>query len=397
MDDLPPEKIEAMLQAAFAGLQSNTRQLFDFPHPVLIEGGEYQGIWLEGGPHQSLLYAEFDAEIAKAGHEIFFHHQRVDGYIPCAIFENRVITGQIQGVVPLARTSWELAQQSKDEAFLSSAYKACRRYDAWLAANRNTRGTGCIEMFCEFDSGHDRSPRIAGLPEQCPQQNPGRCPDISGLPYLAPDMSATVYGGRLALAGMAEALGLPDEAAEWLEKGETLRKAILDNCFDAEDEFFYDVDAFGHFRKFRGDAITRVFSEGVVDAALFEKIYARYIRNPAEFWTPFPFPSISPADPSYLCTIDRNSWDGPSMALTALRAPRWMERYGKKDDLLRLMQTWLKAIVRAEAFYQQLHPFEGYMKVSQGYSPAMFVLIDFTGRLGLRLAGERHCCNRTPA
>ena len=50
---------------------------------------------------------------------------------------------------------------------------------------------------------------------------------------------------------------------------------------------------------------------------------------------------------------------------------------------------WLEGgILRADGFYQQLPPFEGYMRVSRDYSPATFVLIDFARRFGLRRTGE---------
>jgi hypothetical protein len=48
------------------------------------------------------------------------------------------------------------------------------------------------------------------------------------------------------------------------------------------------------------------------------------------------------------------------------------------------MHRWVEVIVRSGGFYQQAHPFEGYMRVSKDYSPAMFVLLDFARRLGLR-------------
>jgi len=60
-------------------------------------------------------------------------------------------------------------------------------------------------LFCEYDSGHDNGPRFAhGLPKECPDGDARRCPDFPGLPFLAPDLSATVYGGRIALGKMGQ-------------------------------------------------------------------------------------------------------------------------------------------------------------------------------------------------
>ncbi len=367
--------------AALAGLTSNVRKVFGYGKPVLIEGGNYPGIWLECGPLEGLVYGRHAPEIARANHEVFFHLQREDGYIPCYAWMELLGTGQIQMVVPIAATALETADLLGDECFLAQAYDACARWDAWLSRNRNTRGTGLCEAFCEYDTGHDNSPRFHGLPKECPGRDASVCPNAGGLPYLAPDLSASVYGGRRALAQMAERLGRTGEAEEWKERAESIRALIIKYCFDPEDEFFYDVDRYGEFVRIRGDAVTRVLGEHVPDQVLFDRIYKRHIRNPDSFWTPYPMPSIAADDPAFVKDLPPNSWGGASQALTALRAPRWFIHYGKGEDLRHLMERWVDAILAAPDFMQQMNPWTGEFSTSAGYSPAMCVFIDFVDRL----------------
>lgn len=386
MDPSPQNPaVAAKHAAALAGLAGNLRRLVDYPHPVLIEGGMYAGVWLECGPLESLVYGQHAAapEVALAGHDIFFHHQREDGYLPCWIWVEKVGDGQIQQVVPIAATAWETAQLTGDEAFLARAYDACARWDGWLRRHRDTRGTGLVEAFCEYDTGHDRSPRWRGLTRACPDLDARVCPDLPGLPYLAPDLSANAYGARRALATMARALGRPAaEADAWEERAGTIREALLRHCYDPEDEFFYDVRSDNTFNRVRGDVITRVFGEHVVDQSLFERIYARHVKDPAAFWTPYPLPSIAANDPQFDGTLPKNSWGGATQALTALRAPRWFTHYGKHDDLRHLMGRWIEALTRADGFMQQMNPWTGEFSTAPGYSPAMCVFLDFTERLG---------------
>jgi hypothetical protein len=47
----------------------------------------------------------------------------------------------IQMVVPIAATAWEVAQIAKDDAFLSEAYTACARWDAWLVGKKEWEDT----------------------------------------------------------------------------------------------------------------------------------------------------------------------------------------------------------------------------------------------------------------
>lgn len=380
---VPPD-IQAVYERARKALAANVMRLPGYDRPVLIEGGDYQGIWLECGPHEGLVYGRFDPDIAVNNHDIFFHNQRADGYLPCWIRAHGPGSAQIQMVVPIAKTAWEVIELTGREELLPRAYAACSRFDDWLMKYRNTRGTGLCEAFCEFDTGHDNSPRFAGLPRRCPDQDARQCPAVGQLPYLAPDLSATVYGGRQALAQMAEALGKDEEARIWRERAAELRQRIIRHCFDPEDECFYDVDRAGNFVRVRGDLLTRVCCEQVPDPQLFERLYARYLHNPAEFWTPYPLPSISVGDPAFDSTCPPNAWSGASQALTALRTPRWFLHYGKEQDLHFLMRRWVAAIARCTDFMQQMDPWTGAFSTSPNYSPAMCVFIDFVDRLGTK-------------
>lgn len=129
--------------------------------------------------------------------------------------------------------------------------------------------------------------------------------------------------------------------------------------------------------------------EHVPDRALFDELYRRHLRNPQEFWAAYPFPSVALDDAAFDRTLPHNSWGGASQALTALRAPRWMDFYGKHADLTHLMNRWVQALCAAPEFMQQLNPFTGEMSTSRQYSPAMLVLLDFVARLhGVRRDGE---------
>jgi len=235
-------------------------------------------------------------------------------------------------VVPIAATAFEAYQQVRDEAFLKEAYAACAQWDDWLVRYRNTRGTGLCEAFCEYDTGHDNSPRWAGLPHACPNSDARICAPVGGLPYLAPDLSATLYGGRVALAKMATKLGRKDEAAKWSKRAEETRRTLLELCFDPETSSFYDLDKNDRFVKIRGDAITRVLGEQVVDQALFERIYAWQIRNERAVWTPYPLPSIAIDDPKFVKPIRVIGASASAAPVTITRRSEGPQRIAPRPD-----------------------------------------------------------------
>jgi hypothetical protein len=390
--------------AALAVLAGNIHLMARYDHPVLVEGAVYPGIWQECAPQEGLVYGSLSKfiatppgaptplQVARANHMAFFAQQKPDGQLPASIkLADKVGTsggyGQIQMVVPIAATAWELVQQTNDHELLTAAYDSCSRWDAWLRQYRDTRKTGLTEGFCTYDTGHDNSPRWNGIPRQCPDADARKCPDLPSMPRLCPDLSATTYGARIALAAMARALGKPDDESRWLADAEHIRQLILTKLYSPEDGAFYDLDAQNNFVRVRGDLITRVLGEHVVDPhkdkKIFEAVWKKQLHNPRAFWAPYPLASIAMNDPTFVRPIPRNSWGGASQALTALRAPRWFAFYGKHAELTHMMQQWCSAIMRSGGFRQQMDPLTGDFTMADpsGYSPAALTFLDFARRL----------------
>ncbi len=381
--------IRELFNAARRGLSANAKTLEPNPETVLVEGSLYPGIWLECAPMEGLIHAPVSPETARNNHMMFFRHQRPDGQLPAWIRPGRIGFGQIQQTVPITETALELARLTGDETLLYEAYRAGCAWDGWLARHRDSGKRGLCELFCEFDTGHDHSSRFPEIPRACPEAEAANLAPVPGLPYLAPDLSATLCGGRTALAKIAELLGKDSEAGIWREKAEATRKAIFDFCYDPETEFFYDRDAGGELRRIAGDAGLRVLMERLPDRDTAERIFRRWVLNPEAFWTPFPMPSIAACDPEFIHPAPDNCWGGPSQALLALRAPRWFEFYGKHAALAHLMRRWLEALARAGEFMQQMDPFTGVFSTGRDYSPAMLCATDFLTRLaGVRETPE---------
>jgi len=389
--------------SALTVLAGNVQVLPHFDKPVLIEGSVYRGIWQECGPHESLVYRKFRPDVARNTHMTFFALQKPDGQLPANNKTSETGFGQIQMVVPIAATAWELARATGDDELLRAGYAACSRWDDWLMKFRNTRGTGLVEGFCTYDTGNDNSPRFAGIPNQCPNKDAKECPPVPSLPRLCPDLSATIYGQRIALAAMANALGNSSGVVRWLESAEHLRNLILTKLYVAEDAAFYDLDAQDHFVKVRSEIITRICSEHVVDQNLFNALWQRQIHA-AAFWPAYPLPSVAMDDPKFVRPIPRNSWGGATQALTALRAGRWFDHYHRSAEFTQMMDAWCNSIQtdvanHAPGFRQQMDPLTGdfSQQDAAGYSPCALVMLDYTWRLaGVVEEPEVLCWNVRP-
>lgn len=350
--------------------------------PILHEGGIYLGCWLEStGTINAELLSRFVPSVAGRTFEAFAANQRDDGLFPYKLTADGPVFSQIQLVTPLARSVWTHYQlNGRDRTFLTRMYAAMARYDAWLAEWRNTRGTGGVEAFCCYDTGHDLSPRFWHVPDSPHHNDPKLCdPDNPLVPFVAPDLTANVYCQRLYLARIADELGA--DGGPWRQRADETRAALFRHCFDPDDGFFYDLDRNDAHVRVQSDVLLRVLACEVGDDTFFAAALKRYLLNTRKFFAKYPFTSIALDDPRHSPAFDYNSWAGPSNFLSLIRAPHAFEAHGRHVELTWALEPTLAALFTADRFAQTLDPFSGREGFTEAYSPALLCLLDFVERL----------------
>ena len=378
--------------------------------PLFLISETYPGIWMEH-LYDSVIYAKMypsRIDIAVNTAKMFISNQKSDGQLPCYIWnkkffpgrprEEMIGYGQIQECVSVGALFYEIAEMTKDRAFLEECYRSVKAWVNWLKNNRMTTKRGLIELFCGFDTGHDESGRFFDL--VCKynyvlngvlQNASVLYPDDPVAPILAVDMNCNFYADTIAISKMAEALGMNDEAEKYRAEAMEIKNKLFEHCFDKNDFFFYDVDKNGNKLNCRSSTIFHLFLEGVLDpntdSEIIEQIYNRYISNPKEFNTPYPFPSVSASDPTFKKHTESNCWGYFSQTLIALRTTRWMEKYGWHDDFEKLLTIWVEAWTEHSdkiKFGQELDPFTGIPSpCSQWYSSCMLLYIYAVKKLGI--------------
>ena len=354
----------------------------DVTGPILHEGGVYHGCWLEStGTINTELMARFLPAIAAETYSAFAAHQRDDGLIPYKITQAGPAFAQIQLVTPLARSVWNhYCLNGRNRAFLARMFAAMVRYDAWLAKYRNTRGTGGVEAFCTYDTGHDLSARFWHVPDSPFGNDPTRCdPDSPVLPFVAPDLTANVICQRLYLARIAAELG--EESQPWRDKAEASLEALFTHCYDKDDHFFYDRDRNGNLVRVQSDVLLRVLACEIGDDAFFAEALSRYLLNTSKFFAKYPFTSIALDDPRFDPNFGQNSWSGPSNFLSIIRAAHAFEHHGRHVELTWAQMPILAALFDMETFPQTLSPFTGAPGYTENYSPSILCLLDMVERL----------------
>ena len=366
--------------------------------PVFLISDCYPGVWLEH-VYDSVFFAKLDdkyIDIAKNTLMLFLNNQNENGQFPCYVIDRKKCTdlpeygySQTQECVSFASLCYEYYEMSEDREFLKLAYDKCIKWVNWYKKYRMPSKKGLVEMFCGYDTGHDNSGRLEDVMyDRCAKdENAEEYPAGDNvLPAITPDMNAVFYGNLSALSKMAEALGDLDAVRKWNEDAQFVKKQMFDICYDSDDEFFYDVDKNGNMRKYLSISVTNIFTEHMLDLDEMDIIYEKHLKNPNEFYMPYPFPSMAKSDKTFKKTLSGNSWGYYSQALTMLRCTRWMDFYGKSSDFDEILEKWIKkwTFDNKIMFGQELDPITGENSdCSQWYSSGMLIYIYAVKRLGL--------------
>ncbi len=380
--------LEARWQQAVTELAGCVAPLSDDGVPVLWEGGPYPGAWLEStATINAELLDRFAPDVTRDTHLLLAHHQRADGLLPYKVTADGPAFSQIQLVTPLARCVWHhYLLTGRDREYLRTMFDAMTRQDAWLAAHRDTRGTGAVEAFGTFDTGHDGSPRFWFLPERPLHSDVTAFdPLVPHLPLVAPDLTANVacqrdYLGRITDELGASGSGVEDAGTSWRAAAARSLAALAEQCWDADDETWYDRASGGELLRIQSDVLLRVLACEVGDGTLFARALERYLMSTRKFLSHHGWTSLALDDPRFEHDAGRNSWGGPVNFLTLVRAPHAFEHHGHVAELALVTGPVLTALAAAGRFPQCLHPWSGEAAYGERYSPAILWFLDAVER-----------------
>lgn len=376
------EDLQKIYDAAEEAALKNIRTFGKYE--VLVEGAGYPFVWLETQPMGGEMYAKRNIKVALNNQLIFMENQREDGRLPGIIRNvgNDVVPGynHYQGYCfPYhAVNMYYLAEQNKD--YLEFLYDVLERFDNHLWRERCNNDAGCLELWCEWDTGEDNCKRLADAPHEWEKSTP---PEGFGrLPYHSMDIMGYSHEGRTALAEISEILNNGRQKF-WQDKALEIRRKMKDYLWREDKGAFFDRDCNGDFIDclFQGNIKAMYF--GCMDAAMAERFIREHLFNPREFFTPMPLTSVA-ADDKYFENVAVNSWSGQVQSLNYQRIIRALENYGKYYELTVFAKKYFEAIIKNGFFPQQFDPFTGIAKrVSQngGYGPAALSVLEFISRL----------------
>lgn len=203
---------------------------------------------------------------------------------------------------------WKLHQKFNDLEFLAEVYPPLKRWHAFWMKYRDGNGDGLLEwgsdpipapvdwwkphtqQAAKWESGLDNSPMYEDIPFN-EEANTLELADIGLSCLYAADADA--------LANIAEALGLADEAASYRAEYAQVSKRINEDLWDEEHGIYCNRHWDGRMSERWSPTSFYALYAGVATPERAERCVREHLMNPDEFWGEWVIPSISRKDANF--------------------------------------------------------------------------------------------------
>ena len=270
---------------------------------------KFTGIWSTPDrlPHRDLFlwdsafhsvgFRNMDGSVAESVLLAVFAYQLENGMISCRVklTENGVVQSEESQPPILAWGAWRVYEKTKNKAFLKEFFGKNKAFLQWCQKNRQYR-ENLYAWYIDEDylicrcgeSGMDNSPRFD---------------DTKHL--LAIDFSCFMANEMRYMAKIAREIG--EEAESFEADFGKIKEAINTVLWDAETGMYFDYDADRErIHRVKSVASFLPLFAGVCDNEKAE-LLAAHLKNPMEFNTEVPVPSIAKEDATY----GSDMWRGP--------------------------------------------------------------------------------------
>ena len=171
------------------------------------------------------------------------------------------------------------------------------------------------------------------------------------------DINCYIYRECLAAARLAEALQLKDDADHFLAQVENRKNKIQALMWDEAEGFFFDRnEKTGEVIKVKTAATFLPLWAGIATPAQAEILVQRHLKNPDEFWTPYPVCTFSRGEPGYTQYFkppgedhvqglipDHGNWNGGTWPHWNYVFAHGLEAYGYRQEARLIAEKFFEA------------------------------------------------------
>ncbi|HEU4323687.1 MAG TPA: trehalase family glycosidase [Roseiflexaceae bacterium] len=304
----------------------------------------YVGAWQWDNYFHALAFRYTDRALARDQIQFMLDHQQPDGMIPDAVYDEGTIT-QLEIPVSAAVTKppiigWvamHVHNKTGDDQMLRDIYEPLVRWNSWWFGLNDDDSDGIVQYSHPFSSGLDDSP----LWDQ-------------GVPVEAVDLNTYLCIQMESLARMARILGRGREAEMWQRKSAALAQRMIEHFYDPLAGLFWSQKDHQPIRVLTPFSLYPLWT-GQLPAPITERLLA-HLRDPREFWTTHPLPTVGVNDPKY---NPEQMWRGPVWININYIFVEALQRIARRDLAQDLAERTMRLVMGQNDIYEYYHPDTG--------------------------------------
>jgi glycogen debranching enzyme len=380
---------------------------------------EYTFQWLWDTAFHAIVLSHFDTNWAKSEITNFLKAQWSDGFLPHIVFwGNRKIlphwayieskislrprTSAITQPPALALAVEAIFEKDRDTEFLKATLPKLAKYHRWLLQNRDPDGDYLISIISPNESGMDELPAFQAAlgflginaakihyyyrkVDFLNKRYRFKSKTILEKDYF--DVEELLFNcifieASRSLARLLPQIGEEAEALFFKKVADKAEDALLKKCWDNQDKIFYSIFSKDeHLAKVKTVAsLIPLFLDGLKDKKL-KLLIKNHLLNPKEFWTNYPFPSVSKNEIYYVPINTpihqvKLLWRGPTWISTNWLIVKGLRKHGF-TKLANQVVSKMVEMIKKEGFREYYNPEtgEGYRRQNFGWSTLILDLL----------------------
>lgn len=322
----------------------------------------FNGFWAWDSWKHAAALARFDTQLAKQQVRAMYAHQNEQGMIADVVYVDSTEDNWRDTKPPLSgwaiQTIFEI---DRDFSFVKEMYPRLVNYHEWWYRERDHDGDGLAEygstdgtlIAAKWESGMDNAVRFD---DTALLKNGDKAWSMN---QESVDLNAYLYREKRALAELATALELPEDARRWEAERKALGDKIRSSMFDDERGWFSDVSIDGkRFLNAEGPEGWIPLWAGLATPEQAARVRERML-DPDRFRTFAPLPTVSRDNAEF----SDGYWRGLVWIDQAWFGIEGLRRYGFEDDAealaAQLLQNLRGAVVPGVPLRENYHPLTG--------------------------------------
>ncbi len=380
---------------------------------------EYVYQWLWDTAFHAIVLSHFDPQWAKNEIRNFLKGQWDNGFLPHIIFWGKKKRlphwAYIESALSIRPRTTSITQppvlpisveyiyaRDKDKNFLTEVLPKLAKHHKWLLENRDIDNDDLISIISPNESGMDELPvfQIAagyeGL-ETTRLHYTYRKGDFINHRYrfnskkiLEKDyfnveellFNVVFIESARSLSRLFLKIENNEESDFFKKVADKSERSLLSKCWDNKDKIFYSLYSKNEsFAKVKTVAsLIPLYLDGLTGNKLNDLV-EKHLLNPDEFFTPYPFPSVS-KDEKYYVPHDtplhqvKLLWRGPTWIATNWFVIKGLQKHGY-NDIAKDVISKMEKMIEQHGFREYYNPEtgEGYRRQNFGWSTLILDLL----------------------